>query len=60
MFVVVQRKVHVLVSLRLLSVHGGLHASIFLPDELGIQEGHTRKDDATHGIYSVHVLLQFL
>ena len=67
MFVVVQRKVHVLVSVRLLSVHGGLHASIFLSDELDIQEGHTvvcfifpREDDATRGIYSVHVLLQFL
>ena len=33
--------VQALVSVRLLSVHGGLHTSIFLSGELGIQEGHT-------------------
>ena len=63
----VARKVQVLVSVRLLSVHGGLHAPLFRSGDVGIQQGHTvvffifsREDDATRGIYSVHVLLQFL
>ena len=41
MFEVVGCNVPLLVCVRLLSVHCGLHASIFLSGELGIQEGRT-------------------
>ena len=50
-------KIKVLISVHLLSVHGGLHASIFLSGELGIKEGHAVvvfifpcEDDAPRGI----------